>query len=143
MVCFSSNLFVCLFPIEMQSRVDLFKNQFVFHPTGLFFHFLLSCNVEQHLLKILVCFSSNWFVCQFVITRHCRVAFIEKIGLFIIQLVCLPISIYHSELFYNLFIFYPTGLFASFQLSCNVMQYYLKNWFVFHSPNLFAHFQLS
>ena len=97
MVCFSSNLFVCLFPIKMQSRLDLFENLFVFHPTSLFFHFLLSCNVEQHLLKILVCFSSNWFVLSFPIIMQCRVAFIEKIGLFFIQLVCLPISIYHAE----------------------------------------------
>ena len=63
----------------------------------MFFHFLLSCNVEQHLLKILVYFSSNCFVCQFLITTQCRVAFIEKNGLFFIQLVCLPISIYHAE----------------------------------------------
>ena len=63
----------------------------------MFFHFLLSCNVEQHLLKILVYFSSNCFVCQFLITTQCRIASIEKIGLFFIQLVCLPISIYNAE----------------------------------------------
>ena len=46
---------------------------------------------------IICLFLSNSFVCLFPIIMQCIVALFEKIGLFFIQLVCLPISIYHAE----------------------------------------------
>ena len=45
----------------------------------------------------MVRFSSNWFVCPFPIIMQCNVASIEKISLFFIQLVCLPISNHHAD----------------------------------------------
>ena len=60
LVCFSSNKFVCLFPIIMQIMVAAFKK--------------------------LVCFSSNWFVYSFPIIMVEYSSIYCKIGLFFIQL---------------------------------------------------------
>ena len=45
----------------------------------------------------MVHFSSNRFVSPFPIIMQCNVASIEKISLFFIQLVCLPISNHHAD----------------------------------------------
>ena len=96
---------VC-FPISnYHVEQSLLKNQFDFHPTGLFTHFQLSCRVQQYLLEYWFVFHPTGLFFHFLLLiMQCRVAFIEKIGLFIIQLVCLPISIYRAEYSSSFFI---------------------------------------
>ena len=120
----------------------------------------------------MVCFSSNWFVCPFLIIMQCNVASIEKISLFFIQLVCLPISNHHADyglsfLKISLFfiqlvcllisnyhveyssIYCKIGLFF-IQLVCLLISnyhvdyssIYCKIGLFFHPTSLFVHFQL-